>query len=131
LIGFLIYLKRKFYRSILTGFYRVLRLLRDFDWINEPLIINFNQELTSNSNRKEKMNFDWFLEEQIFEMQTQFKNERSNLPALCLMPSVGFHENNKPSVPIFKRVMQLAIEALNYLETNKSDSIKVIIPGSN
>jgi hypothetical protein len=64
-------------------------------------------------------------------MQTQFKNERSNLPALCLMPSVGFHENNKPSVPIFKRVMQLAIEALNYLETNKSDSIKVIIPGSN
>jgi len=36
------------FRSILTGFCRVLRLLRDFDWINEPLIINFNHELTSN-----------------------------------------------------------------------------------
>ena len=35
-------------KSILTGFYRTLRLLRDFDWVNEPLIINFNQELTSN-----------------------------------------------------------------------------------
>ena len=68
-----------------------------------------------------------FLEEQIFEMQTQFKSERSNLPALCLMPSVAFHDNNKPTIPIFKRVIQLAKEALIYLETNNSDSIKVIL----
>lgn len=67
-----------------------------------------------------------FLEEQIFEMQTQFKSERANLPSLCLMPSVAFHDNNKPNVPILKRVIQLAKEALNYLETNSSDSIKVI-----
>ncbi|CAF4588393.1 unnamed protein product, partial [Rotaria magnacalcarata] len=59
------------------GFCRVLRLLRDYDWINEPLIINFNHELTN---------------EQIFEMQTQFKADRSNLPPLCLMPSVAFHD---------------------------------------
>ena len=58
-------------------------------------------------------------------MQTQFKSERSNLPTLCLMPSVAFHDNNKPSVPILKRVIQLAKEALNYLEINNSDSIKV------
>jgi len=70
--------------------------------------------------------FCFCLEEQIFEMQTQFKTERSNLPALCLMPSVSFHENNKPNIPILKRVIQLAKEALSYLETNNSDSIKVI-----
>lgn len=40
--------ERVLFRSILNGFCRVLRLLRDFDWINEPLIINFNHELTSN-----------------------------------------------------------------------------------
>ena len=43
------------FRSILTGFCRALRLLRDFDWINEPLIINFNHELTSNKRRKSKI----------------------------------------------------------------------------
>ncbi|CAF2982692.1 unnamed protein product [Rotaria sp. Silwood2] len=98
-------------KSMLTGFCRVLRLLRDHDWINEPLIINFNHELTK---------------EQIFEMQTQFKSERSSLPALCLMPSVAFHDNQKPNVPILKRVIQLAKEALNYLETNNSDSMKFL-----
>jgi len=74
------------------------------------------------------MKFEMFfvLEEQVFEMQTQFKTERSNLPTLCLMPSVAFHDNNKPNVPILKRVIQLAKEALNHLETNNSDSIKVI-----
>jgi hypothetical protein len=66
-----------------------------------------------------------FLDEQIFEMQTQFKTDRSKLPALCLMPSVAFHDNNQPSVPILKRVIQLAKEALIYLQTNNSDSIKV------
>ncbi|CAF3742018.1 unnamed protein product [Rotaria magnacalcarata] len=98
-------------KSILTGFCRVLRLLRDYDWINEPLIINFNHELTN---------------EQIFEMQTQFKADRSNLPPLCLMPSVAFHDNQKPNVPVLKRLMLLAKEALAYLETNNSDSIKFL-----
>ncbi|CAF0827834.1 unnamed protein product [Rotaria sordida] len=98
-------------KSMLTGFCRILRLLRDYDWINEPLIINFNHELTK---------------EQIFEMQTQFKIERSNLPALCLMSSVAFHDNQKPNVPILKRVIQLAKEALAYLETNNSDSMKFL-----
>lgn len=60
-------------------------------------------------------------------MQTQFKTERSSLPPLCLMPSIAFHDNNKPSVPILKRVIQLAKQALNYLEINNSDSIKVIM----
>ncbi|CAF1081311.1 unnamed protein product [Adineta steineri] len=104
-------------KSILSGFCRVLCLLRDYDWINEPLIINFNHELTK---------------EQIFEMQTQFKTDRSNLPALCLMPSVAFHENNKPNIPILKRVIQLAKEALVFLETNNSDSIKFLFrPSTN
>ncbi|CAF4667241.1 unnamed protein product [Rotaria sp. Silwood1] len=98
-------------KSMLTGFCRVLRLLRDYDWINEPLIINFNHELTR---------------EQVFEMQTQFKTDRSNLPALCLMPSVAFHDNQNPSVPILKRVIQLAKEALAYLKTNNSDTMKFL-----
>jgi hypothetical protein len=42
------------FRSILNGFCRILRLLRDFDWINEPLIINFNQQLTSNEEENQK-----------------------------------------------------------------------------
>ena len=67
-----------------------------------------------------------FVEDQIFEMQTQFKTERSSLPALCLLSSVAFYENNKPTVPVLKRVIQLAKEALNYLENNHSDSLKVI-----
>jgi hypothetical protein len=55
--GFSSFFKKKIYvyilfRSMLTGFCRVLRLLRDFDWINEPLIINFNHELTSNLQKK-------------------------------------------------------------------------------
>ena len=58
-------------------------------------------------------------------MQAQFKSERSSLPAMCFMPSVAFHESTKPSVPVLKRVIQLAKEALNYLETNNSESIKV------
>ena len=67
-----------------------------------------------------------FVEDQVFEMQTQFKAERSSLPALCLLSSVAFYENNKPTVPVLKRVIQLAKEALNYLENNHSDSLKVI-----
>lgn len=43
---------------MLTGFCRVLRLLRDFDWINEPLIINFNHELTSKRTKQMKFNFE-------------------------------------------------------------------------
>lgn len=68
-----------------------------------------------------------FLEEQIFDLQTQFKAERSSLSPLCLMPSVAFHDNQKPNVPVLKRVIQLAREALNYLETNNSESMKVRI----
>jgi hypothetical protein len=117
------------FRSVLAGFCRVLRLLRDFDWINEPLIINFNQELTSNEKQENIFDCEFFfcLEEQIFEMQTQFKTERASLPALCLMPSVTFYENTKPNVPILKRVIQLAKEALDYLEKNNSDSMKVSV----
>lgn len=58
-------------------------------------------------------------------MQQQFKTDRTNFPALCLMPSVVFYESKKPNVPILKRVIQLAKEALNYLEKTPSDSIKV------
>lgn len=58
-------------------------------------------------------------------MQAQFKVERSNLPPLCLMPSIAFHDSQKPSVPVLKRVIHLAKEALAYLEKNNSDSIKV------
>ena len=101
-------------------------MLRDYDWINEPLIINFNQELTS---KEEILRFpsQWlrFLEDQIFEMQKQFKSDRASFPPLCLMPSVVFYETNKPMVPILKRVIQLAKQALIYLEKNPSDSMKV------
>lgn len=67
-----------------------------------------------------------FVEEEVFEMQRQFKTDRTSFPPLCLMPSVVFYENKKPNVPILKRVIQLSKEALNYLEKNSSDSLKVI-----
>lgn len=116
------------FRSALTGFCRVLRLLRDFDWVNEPLIINFNQELTSNDKQENLFDCELlvFLEEQIFEMQAQFKAERASLPALCLIPSSTLYENTKPNVPILKRVIHLAKEALDYLEKSNSDSMKFL-----
>ena len=78
--------------------------------------------------KKIESNFCYFvlcLEEQIYEMQAKFKMERSHFPGLCLMSSVTIHDNFKPSIPILKRVIQLAKEALNYLEKNNSDSLKV------
>ena len=58
-------------------------------------------------------------------MQKQFKADRSTLPAMCLMPSVAFHDHQQPTVPILKRLIQLAKEARLYLENHPSDSIKV------
>jgi hypothetical protein len=58
-------------------------------------------------------------------MQTQFKTDRPRLPPLCIMPSVAFHDNQQPTVPILKMLLQLAKEALAYLETNGSEAIKV------
>jgi len=98
-------------QSAFVGFLRVLRLIVEFDWLHEPLIINFNQKLTN---------------EEIFDLQNQFKTDRSKLPAMCLMPSIAFHDNSLPTVPIFKRVVQLAKEAMNYIEKHNCDSIKFI-----
>lgn len=45
---------------------------------------------------------------------------------MCLVPSVVSYENDQPSVPILKRSIHLAKEALEYLEKNHSDSLKFI-----
>ncbi|XP_015788295.1 nucleolar protein 6 [Tetranychus urticae] len=90
--------------SPLTGFIRFLKLLISFPWNRKPLIVNFNDQLKL---------------EDIREIETYFKANRNELPSIFIATSFDKKKSmwtqEKPSIPIFQRLVFLANKCYNYL----------------
>lgn len=98
--------------SILTGFVRFIELMATFDWKNQPLIININNE---------------FKKEDLVDIQLNFQNNRNKLPVIFIAtPYDGAHRDStmwtkdKPTIQILYRVVLLAKECLNNIENLSS-----------
>ncbi|KFO35328.1 nucleolar protein 6 isoform X1 [Fukomys damarensis] len=93
-----------------VGFLRFLSLISTFDWKNNPLIINLNNELTA--------------EEQV-EIHSGFLEARTRLPVMVLITPQdrkgSVWTQNGPSAQILQRLVILAAEALLILEKQLMD----------
>ncbi|XP_075220979.1 nucleolar protein 6 Mat89Ba isoform X2 [Lycorma delicatula] len=91
-----------------TAFLRVLNILANRNWCLEPIIINFNQELTRDD---------------ITEIEQSFRTGRDNnsLPGLFIATSYDktgiVWTRDAPTLPILFHVAKLAKESLSILET--------------
>ncbi|XP_060055255.1 nucleolar protein 6 isoform X2 [Erinaceus europaeus] len=88
-----------------VGFLRFLYLVSTFDWRNNPLIVNLNNELTA--------------EEQV-EMRSSFLANRTRLPVLVIFTpqdrKSSVWTQDGPSPQILQQLMVLAAKALPVLE---------------
>ncbi|XP_046857111.1 nucleolar protein 6-like isoform X2 [Xenia sp. Carnegie-2017] len=106
--------------SPVTGFVRFLHLLSTFDWKNNVMIVNFNDELKVAD---------------IQEIRSHFMSNRQKLPALVIAtPKDKFSSywtKDCPSVLVHHRIVALAKESYSVYETQqlktKDDSIDVKI----
>uniref|UniRef100_A0A2K6JX79 Nucleolar protein 6 n=1 Tax=Rhinopithecus bieti TaxID=61621 RepID=A0A2K6JX79_RHIBE len=93
-----------------VGFLRFLYLVSTFDWKNNPLIVNLNNELT--------------VEEQV-EMRSGFLAARAQLPVMVIVtPQDRKHSvwtQDGPSAQILQQLVVLAAEALPMLEKQLMD----------
>lgn len=108
-----------------TGFLRFLQLVASYDWNNQPLIINFNNDLSLEDQRG--------IETAILAQRAQL-----NSPLVLVTPydpsGVAF-TRSKPLLPVWSRLMILAQESLKVLEqqlikcgTEKIDVCEVFRP---
>ncbi|XP_030374020.1 nucleolar protein 6 [Scaptodrosophila lebanonensis] len=104
-----------------TGFVRFLQLLAHSDWISELFLLNFNNS---------------WPEQQITELEQNFRSSRDSYPALCLATAYDNQHAGKlwstqdcPNAQVLARVTLLARHALQLIETNLlSDSFAFIKP---
>ncbi|XP_023571830.1 nucleolar protein 6 isoform X2 [Octodon degus] len=93
-----------------VGFLRFLSLISTFDWKNNPLIVNLNNELT--------------VEEQV-EIRSGFLAARTRLPVMVLMTpqdrKSSVWTQDGPSAQILQQLVILAAEALPILEKQLMD----------
>ncbi|XP_011804032.1 PREDICTED: nucleolar protein 6 isoform X2 [Colobus angolensis palliatus] len=93
-----------------VGFLRFLYLVSTFDWKNNPLIVNLNNELT--------------VEEQV-EIRSDFLAARAQLPVMVIVtPQDRKHSvwtQDGPSAQILQQLVVLAAEALPMLEKQLMD----------
>ncbi|KAM6182038.1 nucleolar protein 6 [Erethizon dorsatum] len=93
-----------------VGFLRFLSLISTFDWKNNPLIVNLNNELTA--------------EEQV-EIHSGFLAARTQLPVMVLMTpqdrKSSVWTQDGPSAQILQQLVILAAEALPILEKQLMD----------
>lgn len=93
-----------------VGFLRFLYLISTFDWKNNPLIVNLNNELT--------------VEEQV-EIRSGFLAARTQLPVMVIVtPQDRKHSvwtQDGPSAQILQQLVVLAAEALPMLEKQLMD----------
>ncbi|XP_037654304.1 nucleolar protein 6 [Choloepus didactylus] len=93
-----------------VGFLRFLFLVSTFDWKNNPLIVNLNNELTA--------------EEQV-EIRNGFVAARTHLPVMVIVTPQDHRSSvwtqSGPSAQILQRLVVLAAEALPILEKQLMD----------
>ncbi|XP_064627089.1 nucleolar protein 6-like [Lineus longissimus] len=89
-----------------TGFLRFLNLLTRQDWRLSPVIVNLNEDLKSEDYR---------------EIQTNFTKHRSSLPLMFIATPYDKLKSiwtlHKPTAPILQRLVLLAQESLNVLQS--------------
>ncbi|CAF0704690.1 unnamed protein product [Brachionus calyciflorus] len=109
-------------RSIITGFIQFLNLIANYDWKNQLLLVNFNNELKK---------------QQILDMQLKFQENRSQLqPVFILTPYDSRDKGSiwtieKPNIQQFCRTVILAKQSLpkiknSILNFESTDSFKNI-----
>lgn len=88
-----------------VGFLRFLHLLACFDWRNNPLIVNLNNQLTVAD---------------YTEIKNDFMASRESLPVMFIATpkdkKMSLWTNRAPSVQILQRVIMVAAESLKVLE---------------
>ncbi|XP_068616860.1 nucleolar protein 6 [Brachionichthys hirsutus] len=93
-----------------VGFLRFLRLLSSFDWRNNPLIVNLNNQLTAADHT---------------EIKNDFMASRESLPVMFIATpkdkTLSMWTKRGPSVQMLQRVVLLAAESLKVLERQLMD----------
>ncbi|CAG2059589.1 unnamed protein product, partial [Timema podura] len=89
-----------------TAFFRFLHLLASTNWVTQPVILNFNTELTRG--------------EEVVEIEGMFQSSRATLPPLFLatsyQPSGVVWTKRNPTLQILVRTAMLAKESLTIVE---------------
>uniref|UniRef100_A0A671Y772 Nucleolar protein 6 n=1 Tax=Sparus aurata TaxID=8175 RepID=A0A671Y772_SPAAU len=93
-----------------VGFLRFLHLLSSFDWRNNPLVVNLNNQLTAAD---------------YTEIKNDFMASRESLPVMFIATpkekKLSIWTKKAPSVQILQRVVMLAAESLKVLEQQLMD----------
>lgn len=99
-----------FVSSPQAGFLRFLRLLSAFDWRNNPLVVNLNNQLTA---------------AEYAEIKNDFMASRESLPVMFIATpkekKLSLWTRGAPSVQMLQRVMMVAAESLKVLEHQLMD----------
>ncbi|XP_068167912.1 nucleolar protein 6 [Antennarius striatus] len=97
-----------------VGFLRFLQLLSSFDWRNNPLIVNFNNQLTAADHT---------------EIKNDFMASRESLPVMFIATpkdkTLSMWTKRGPSVQMLQRVVMLAAESLKVLEHQLMDGSQI------
>lgn len=97
--------------SPLVGFLRFLHLLSHHDWSRTPLLVNLNQEFTAGD---------------YAEISSKFSKDRKTLPLMFIATpgdKLSSHwTTGLPTAPILQRLLLLAKESLNVLESQLHSS---------
>uniref|UniRef100_A0A7N8YJ63 Nucleolar protein 6 n=1 Tax=Mastacembelus armatus TaxID=205130 RepID=A0A7N8YJ63_9TELE len=88
-----------------VGFLRFLHLLSCFDWRNNPLVVNLNNQLTAAD---------------YTEIKNDFMGSRESLPVMFIATpkdkKLSLWTKRNPSIQMLQRVVMVAAESLNVLE---------------
>uniref|UniRef100_A0A667YY51 Nucleolar protein 6 n=1 Tax=Myripristis murdjan TaxID=586833 RepID=A0A667YY51_9TELE len=93
-----------------VGFLRFLHLLSSFDWRNNPLVVNLNNQLTAAD---------------YTEIKNDFMASRESLPVMFIATpkdkKLSLWTKQAPSVQMLQRVVMVAAESLKVLESQLMD----------
>lgn len=93
-----------------VGFLRFLHLLSSFDWRNNPLVVNLNNQLTAAD---------------YTEIKNDFMASRESLPVMFIATpkdkKLSMWTKRAPSIQMLQRVVTLAAESLKVLERQLTD----------
>ncbi|KAL0979774.1 hypothetical protein UPYG_G00189470 [Umbra pygmaea] len=104
-----------------VGFLRFLRLLSCFDWSNNPLVVNLNNQLTASD---------------YTEIKNDFMASRERLPVMFIATpkdrKLSLWTKQAPSIQILQRIVIVAAQSLKVLEAQLMDpsqmqDVKVIM----
>uniref|UniRef100_A0A665SXI0 Nucleolar protein 6 n=1 Tax=Echeneis naucrates TaxID=173247 RepID=A0A665SXI0_ECHNA len=97
-----------------VGFLRFLHLLSSFDWRNNPLVVNLNNQLTAAD---------------YIEIKNDFMASRESLPVMFIATpkdkKVSMWTKRAPSVQLLHRVVMVAAESLKVLEHQLMDASQI------